>query len=245
MSAGLELLGRPCVRPASSLPAGTPAEPRHCAPDAPLRGRFNGVPPTEGSSAGGSALQFPADSEKRTHLPARSQGESDRGAGQDLLDSPKRASSKPSAPQPRSPHRSEGRAGTQAQRQLRGLAAAHGVPVGADTPPADLIEPLLAQAGDDAETVREIREAETALARRAVVTVTRHRTVGVHLDAHGVCVTTRTRRWVLIRADSAAASAAVLAALGVTVTADSGSECARTGEMPAGQAPPDGPVIQP
>ena len=112
------------------------------------------------------------------------------------------------------------------------------MPVGADTPPADLIEPLLAQAGDDAETVREIREAETALARRAVVTVTRHRTVGVHLDAHGVCVTTRTRRWVLIRADSAAASAAVLAASGITVT---GTEVARPvwrGQTPPSHGPP-------
>ena len=134
----------------------------------------------------------------------------------------------------------------QAERQLRRLAAEHGVPVDADTPPADLVEPLLARAGDDAETVREIREAETALTRRAVVTVTRRRTVGVHLGAHGICVTTRTRHWVLIRAEeSAAASAAALAISGITVTADSGGERARTGEMPAGQAPPDGPVIQP
>ena len=33
---------------------------------------------------------------------------------------------------------------------------------------------------------------------------------------------------------------AALAALGITVTADSGSERARTGKMPAAQAPPDG-----
>ena len=127
----------------------------------------------------------------------------------------------------------------EAARRLRGLAAENGVPVGADTPPADLIEPLLAHAGDDAETVREIREAESALTRRAVVAVTRRRTVGVHLDAHGVCVTTRTRHWVLVRAeDSAAASAAALAASGITVTADPGSKRARTGEISAAQAPP-------
>ena len=120
-----------------------------------------------------------------------------------------------------------------AARQLRGLAAARGMPVGTDTLPADLIEPLLARTGDDAETVRAIREAETALTRQAVVTVTRHRTVGVHLDAPGVCVTTRTRRWVLIRTDSAAASAAGLAASGITVTE---AEAAKT--MWRAQTPP-------
>ena len=127
----------------------------------------------------------------------------------------------------------------EAARQLRRLAAAHGVPVGVDTPPADLIEPLLAQASDDAETVREIREAETALTRRAVVTVTRRPTVGVHLDAHGVCVTTRPRRWVLIRAeDSAAASAAALAALGVSVTGAEAAKSVWRGQTPLSQGPP-------
>jgi hypothetical protein len=71
-----------------------------------------------------------------------------------------------------------------------------------------------------------------------VVTVTRHRTVGVHLDAHGVCVTTRTRRWVLIRADSAAASAAVLAALGVSVTGAKADTSAWRGQTPPSQGPP-------
>ena len=129
----------------------------------------------------------------------------------------------------------------QAARRLRDLAATRGVPHGPDTPPVDLIDPLLEAVGNDPDLVRDVREVETALTRRAVVTVTRRRTVGVHLDAHGVCVTTRTRRWVLIRAeDSAAASAAALAVLGITITADSGGESARTGRIPAAQAPPDG-----
>lgn len=127
----------------------------------------------------------------------------------------------------------------EAARRLRGLAAAHGVPHGPDTPPADLIEPLLVRAGDDAETVHEIREAETALTRRAVVAVTRRRTVGVHLDAHGICMTTRTRRWALIRAeDSAAASAAALAALGVSVTGAKADTSAWRGQTPPSQGPP-------
>ena len=134
----------------------------------------------------------------------------------------------------------------QAERQLRRLAAEHGVPVGPDTPPADLAAPLLEVLGDDPDLVREVHEAESALTRRAVVTVPRHRTVGVHLDAHGFCVTTRTRRWVLIRAeDSAAASAAALAASGITVTADSGSQRTQRRTIPAAQAPPNDPVIQP
>ena len=127
----------------------------------------------------------------------------------------------------------------QAERQLRRLVAEHGVPVDAATPPADLVEPLLARAGDDAETVREIREAETALTRRAVVTVTRRRTVGVHLDAHGVCVTTRTRRWVLIRAeDSAAASAAVLAVSCITVTEAEAAKSVWREQTPPSHGPP-------
>ena len=127
----------------------------------------------------------------------------------------------------------------QAERQLRRLVAEHGVPVDADTPPADLVEPLLARARDDAEIVREIREAETALTRRAVVTVTRRRTVGVHLDAHGVCVTTRARRWILIRAeDSAAASAAALATFCITVTAAEAAKSMWRAQTPPSQGPP-------
>ena len=127
----------------------------------------------------------------------------------------------------------------EAARRLRGLAAAHGVPHGPDTPPADLIEPLLVRAGDDAETVCEIREAETALTRRAVVAVTRRQTVGVHLDAHGICMTTRTRRWALIRAeDSAAASAAALADSCITVTGAEAAQSVWRGQTPPSQGPP-------
>ena len=75
----------------------------------------------------------------------------------------------------------------------------------------------------DPDPARQHRAA--AHGQRATLTLRHRRTVGVHLDARGVCVTTRTRRWVLIRAeDSAAASAAALAVSCVTVTVD----CKRT-----------------
>ncbi len=127
----------------------------------------------------------------------------------------------------------------QAERQLRRLAAEHGVPLDTDTPPADLVAPLLAVLGDDSDLVREVHGAESALTRRAVVIVTRRRTVGVHLDAHGVCVTTRTRRWILIRAeDSAAASAAALATFGVSVTGTEPTKSVWCGQTPPSQGPP-------
>ena len=127
----------------------------------------------------------------------------------------------------------------QAERQLRRLAAEHGVPLDTDTPPADLVAPLLAVLGDDSDLVREVHGAESALTRRAVVIVTRRRTVGVHLDAHGVCVTTRTRRWILIRAeDSAAASAAALATFCITVTAAEAAKSMWRAQTPPSQGPP-------
>jgi hypothetical protein len=78
--------------------------------------------------------------------------------------------------------------------------------------------------------------------QRATLIIRRRRVVGVHLQAHGRCIATRQPgRWVLIRAeDSAAASAAALADSCITVTADSGGERVRTGEIPPAQAPPDG-----
>jgi len=93
----------------------------------------------------------------------------------------------------------------------------------------------------DPDPARQQRAA--AHGQRATLIVRRRRTVGIWLERHGICIATRLRKWVLMR--SAAAPAAALAAFGVTVTTDSGSERARTGEMPAAQAPPDGPVIQP
>ena len=127
----------------------------------------------------------------------------------------------------------------EAAHQLCGLAAEHGVPVDADTPPAGLVAPLLAVLGDDSDLVREVHGAESALTRRAVVTVTRRRTVGVHLDAHGACVTTRTRRWILIRAeDSAAASAAALATFCITVTAAEAAKSMWRAQTPPSQGPP-------
>ena len=76
--------------------------------------------------------------------------------------------------------------------------------------------------------------------QRATLIIHRRRTVGIWLERRGICVATRQPgRWILIRAeDSAAASAAALADSCITVATDSGSERARTGEIPPAQAPP-------
>ena len=88
----------------------------------------------------------------------------------------------------------------------------------------------------DPDPARQQRAA--AQGQRATLIVHRRRTVGIWLERRGICIATRRRKWVLMR--SAAASAAALAASGITVTADSGGESARTGEIPPAQAPPDG-----
>jgi len=90
----------------------------------------------------------------------------------------------------------------------------------------------------DPDPARQQRAA--AHGQRATLIIHRRRTVGIWLERRGICVATRQPgRWVLIRAeDSAAASAAALAASGITVTGAGADTSVWRGQTPPSQGPP-------